>query len=284
MTSINSVADIENMVDEFRVSRSELVAASDDFSVKSRQSLYSMLGKAKEACDVLLNPENAEFVAKALAIRQLCVKRDPVNQYSPIIAMLFGSWDHNVPKVSFQGLQALTKFKPARSAEKYASVMAWFDLKGVTDDFIGALDGNEGKMDGAIKEVRARFNPKAKDNEQTVQERIDLLCSNMEFSTVTTEIEIPADAGDFVALWARNVNGKLEVGGYLPIKKETVHKAVQVKAKALEKELGPDARKSVESPIGEGSTELEVLISDDNLDGLNPEHSASVQEGVDVDA
>jgi len=238
MVKFNSVADVNNYVGQFQTTKNQMLGASNGFMVKGREELYNMLGEAKSVCDALLDAANVDYLAAALLERQIRPAIGSTLVYTPLIKMLFGAFDHNAPKVTFEGKAGLTAFVVDRSAEKYASVMFWFEHHKITSGFADALETVEGKMDGAIKEVRGLRNSKPVENQAVVEERIDLL---LEYSTEvmfsSDEIKLDEKQGRFGALWFENVEGQIVIRGLLPTKSDIIAKHVSAVAKEREPDL-----------------------------------------------
>lgn len=238
MTKFNSIADVNAYVSKFQSAKTQMLASSGAFMVKGRHELYTMLGEAKVACDALLDPANAVHLAAALKERQLRPAKPDKLVYSPIVAMLFGEFDHEAPKVTFEGTKGLTPFVRDRSAEKYSHVMFWFEHHKITSEYAERLEACENKMDGAIKEVRELRNDKSDEDEAVVEKRIELLLEVGSYEPFhSTAITLPPDQGRFGALWYEVVNGEVRIRGTLPTKSEAIARQVAAQAKAQEAAL-----------------------------------------------
>jgi len=255
MTNFNSQSDVNAYVSNFDAARAKLEASSNKFALSSRKDLYTMLGEAKVACDVLLSVANRidagetvdeadllhnTSVLYALKERQIKPAKAGMNKYGPFIKMLFGSFDPGAKRVSFEGLKDLVKFDPNRSAEKYALVMYWFEMEGITDNFVSALENLEGKMDAAIKAasaaLRLKANPSAEaDTPEAVEERVKLLLKEDSYQVIDKlKLALPDNQGKYGLLWFENVNGEVRVRGLYKSVSDTVAKHVAAKAKERE--------------------------------------------------
>lgn len=158
----------------------------------------------------LIGAGNPVELATALVEAQIPGATEDGNACLPVMRLLSGRFDPTAPKVSFNGIEGLTKFRRNEGWSRYAGVHRWLFQNGIhPDDAEAKILASEGGLTAILAEDRKKNGKtRSKPNEAFIKAATDEVKSRPAHSVEGAEGE-----NGLRMVWAYVENGTVRLGG-----------------------------------------------------------------------